>query len=174
MTGQFPPQEIWPSPPSRLAPRHHSSFLSIPPDSILSPLQQARSLPSFSAVPTLLLLLHIAAIMFHSPLSIHLHVALLIPSHLLARPSSLPFLFLLSRRRLHSCPISTFSSRFPSFFLIHFLRASGFIHPPPSKEPHTPLYPGLGPNSSCLCGFLSPDSSFHSCCPSGTLESSGT
>lgn len=37
-----------PSLPSRLAPSHYSCFLSIPPDIILSPLQQALSSPSFS------------------------------------------------------------------------------------------------------------------------------
>lgn len=69
----------------RLLLRHYSCFLSISPDIILSlPVPAPPSSPvSPLLVPGFLLVLYIPAIMFHSFLSIHLHVALLIPSHLL-------------------------------------------------------------------------------------------
>lgn len=100
MTGQFLQWKYGPPLPSCLSLRYHSCFLSIPPDIILSPLRR----PLFSIIflpppppsALLLLALYIPAVMFPPRVSIHLCVALLIPSHLLSSalipPVSLPAL----------------------------------------------------------------------------------
>lgn len=84
-------------------------------------------------VVMLLLRLYIQAIMFHSFVSIHLYVALLIPSHLLSSalvpPVSLPALL---KQFPACCSISAYPSPFPPFFPIRFLSAISSIHPPPS------------------------------------------
>lgn len=57
------------------------------------------------------------------------------------------------------CPISTYSSPFPLFFLIHFLSAISSIHPPPSylcKVHHHPSLPQA---------FLSPSYTFPTIIP---------
>ena len=64
--------------------------------------------------------------------------ALLIPSHLLSSalvppppPATIRFSSCSPRAVSSRCPISTYSSPFPSFFLIHFLSAIRSIHPSP-------------------------------------------
>lgn len=107
-------------------------------------------------VPALLLVLYIPPVMFHSPISIHLHVALLIPSHLL--PSApVHFPFSLSWSRL--CVPSHFHPLFlfPSFCLIHFLSAIYSIHSFSSicaTEHHHPSLPYGSVISSSHCSSL--------------------
>lgn len=97
MTGQFLQWKYGPPLPSCLSLRYHSCFLSIPPDIILSPLRRPLfSIIFFPPSALLLLALYIPAVMFPPRVSIHLCVALLIPSHLLSSalipPVSLPAL----------------------------------------------------------------------------------
>lgn len=151
-----------PSLASRLALSHYSCFLSIPPDIILSPLQQALSLPSFSPpVLALSLVFYLSPIMFHSPVSIHLYVALLIPSHLLSSalisPISLPALPEPFPQLSHfHLPVSVFLHS--SWFISSLLVVSSIPLPSTcTKNITIPLYSGLSslhlaPNSSALCG----------------------
>lgn len=110
------------------------------------------SSPSISFLPVLMLLLvlYIPPVMFHSSISIHLHVALLIPSHLLSSalipPVSLPALLELFPSAVPFPPTLCVSlilpDSFPLCYPFHSSLCLLFV-------PHTS-------SSFCLCLHLKP------------------
>lgn len=118
VTGQFLQWKIWSLASLPLALSHYSCFLSIPPDIILSPLQPALSLPSFSPpcshtfIGLLPLTHHVSLPRFHPSLCRSLNPL----SFALLGPHPSHFSSCLSQSRFRSCPISTYRSPF-SFIL---------------------------------------------------------
>lgn len=184
VTGQFLQQKIWSL--STLLPLAPLSLLfSVYPTWYHSVTSTTSSF--FPIIPppilVLLLVLYIPPVMFHPAVSIHLGVALLIPSHLLSSVLIPPvFLPVLPKPFPCAVPFPPTPLHFPSFFLIHSLSVMGFIHPLPTtcaKYMTIPLYLRLSHlhltpfqrNSSNLCGFLPCFySAFHSFSLSSLLQ----
>lgn len=154
MTGQFLQWKYGPPLPSCLSLRYHSCFLSIPPDIILSPPRR----PLFSIIffspqraPFIGALhssRHVPTPCFHPSLCRSLNPL----SFALLGPHPSRFSSRSPRAVSPRCPISTYSSPFPLFFLIHFLPAISSIQFPP-PAPFVRLVQSTSPSLSTP-GFL--------------------
>jgi len=139
MTGQFLQRKIWSF--SSLPPLTPLSLLfSVYPTwyhSVTSPLGSFFHHPLISFLPVLavLLVLYIPPVMFHSSISIHLHVALLILSHLL--PSAL----------IPPVSLPALPEPFPHAFPFPPTLSVSLILP----DSFPPCYPFHSSHSPCLC-----------------------